>query len=498
MHSEHPPGRNQQPHSGGATELKGRQPRAVILGVGNELTEGRTQDVHARYLAVFLRELHIEVVRVSLIPDAYELYVEELRRASAEADLVLATGGLGPTSDDLTREVFAEVSGCALEYHEDLWEQLKARFPRRKISETNKKQVMIPAGFTIFANANGTAPAFGGVMGETLLVALPGPPRELTPIVEEQVRPFLAERFAVVPEKALRATALMVPESDLEEAIQRRARMHADAEPPHADAEQSYRQRMWDDTASQQEHSTPLNWGTRAELYRISFVLRGGTDAQRDAVFRGVREDLGESRIHQGDTSAPKLLLERCREAGRMLATAESCTGGLITTLLTDIPGSSAVVWGGVTAYANEVKEQILGVPGELLARHGAVSEEVAASMARGVLALANGTASGGIRGVGAQSSGSAPADEGPGGDGTAGIGVVDLGIAVTGVAGPGGGTPEKPVGTVWIAAARREGETTTRLLSLPASRDRVRRWTAISAMLLAYEVMTVDMPPRA
>jgi nicotinamide mononucleotide (NMN) deamidase PncC len=155
------------------------------------------------------------------------------------------------------------------------------------------------------------------------------------------------------------------------------------------------------------------------------------------------------------------------------------------------------VVWGGVTAYANEVKEQILGVPGELLARHGAVSEEVAASMARGVLALANGTASGGIRGVGAQSSGSAPADEGPGGDGTAGIGVVDLGIAVTGVAGPGGGTPEKPVGTVWIAAARREGETTTRLLSLPASRDRVRRWTAISAMLLAYEVMTVDMPPR-
>ncbi len=401
-----------------------------------------------------------------MIPDDYQLYVDELRRAAEEVDLVVATGGLGPTSDDLTREVFAEVADRPLEYHDELWEQLKARFPRRKISETNKKQVMIPAGFTVFDNANGTAPAFAGAGANSWLIALPGPPRELTPIVEEQVRPFLAGRFAVVPEEVLRATALMVPESELEEAIQRHA-----------------------DPGNSADHAelTALTWGTRAELYRISFVLRGSTAAHRDEVFRALQRELGSSRIHAGDTSAAELLLHSLGKAGRMLATAESCTGGLIGALITDLPGSSAVFWGGVTAYSNATKERVLGVSPELLKQYGAVSEETAKAMAEGILGLAK-------HGGGLESESETAADTEAGTGLSRGTGArpgsVDLGVAVTGVAGPDGGTREKPVGTVWIAVAKRDGATVTKLLSLPASRDRVRRWSAISAMLLAYEVM--------
>lgn len=412
----------------------------VILGVGNELTEGRTQDVHARYLGGFFRELQMVVRRVSLIPDEYDDYVRELRRAVVEAEVVVTTGGLGPTSDDLTREVIAEVSGRPLEYHEELWERLKARFPRRRISETNKKQVMIPAGFRVFENANGTAPGFAGRVsregagrgseqagGETLLVALPGPPGELLPMVEEQLRPLLAETFAVVPEEVLHGTALMVPESELEETLQRHRR-------------------------------SGVTWGTRTELYRISFNLRGGSGDDRDAAFRAIQEDLGEAHIRPGHTSASELVLEAARARASVIVTAESCTGGLISKLLTDEPGSSEVLWGGIVAYSNQAKRRILGVPDELIEKHGAVSEEVARAMSRGALEVSNGKA--------------------------------NLAVAVTGVAGPGGGTEEKPVGTVWCAVAMEEGETRARLLNLPASRDRVRRWSAIAALLMAYEAM--------
>ncbi|MFP4483647.1 MAG: nicotinamide-nucleotide amidohydrolase family protein [Spirochaetaceae bacterium] len=403
----------------------------MILGVGNELTEGRTQDVHARYLGSFFRELQMVVRRVSLIPDDYHDYADELRRAVVDAEVVVTTGGLGPTSDDLTREVVADVSGRALEYHNELWEQLTARFPRRRISETNKKQVMIPAGFRILENRNGTAPGFAGHIdsgaGEALIVSLPGPPGELLPMVEEQIRPLLAETFAVVPEEVLRGSALLVPESELEEALQR--------------------------------HGRPgVVWGTRTELHRISFNLRGGSEHDRHAVFYGVQEELGESRIRPGDTGAAELVLDAARTRGWMLVTAESCTGGLISKLLTDVPGSSDSLWGGIVAYSNEAKRRMLAVENALLERYGAVSEEVAAAMARGALDASDGNA--------------------------------DLAIAVTGIAGPGGGTPEKPVGTVWCAVADRDGGGRARRLDLPASRDRVRRWSAIAALLMAYESM--------
>jgi nicotinamide-nucleotide amidase len=399
----------------------------VVLGVGNELTEGRTQDVHARYLGGFFRELGMEVRRVSLIPDDYALYVAELRRGAGEAEVVVTTGGLGPTSDDLTREAIAEVSGHDLVYHGDLWDRLKARFPHRRISETNKKQVMIPRDFHIFENAHGTAPGFAGLSGQTWFVALPGPPRELLPMVEEQLRPLLAQTFEVVPVGLLSGTALMVPESNLEEALQR-------------------------------HQERDIHWGTRAEMFRISFAIRGGNEGVRERVFERLREELGAGRIHRGDTSAAELLLGAAEAQGKRIVTAESCTGGLMSKLLTDIPGSSTAFWGGVVAYSNQVKQQLLGVSRESLESHGAVSAEVAEAMATGALDVAG-------RGA-------------------------DVAISVTGIAGPDGGTAEKPVGTVWCAVASREGGCESRHMQLPASRDRVRRWSALSAMLMAHEIL--------
>ncbi len=373
----------------------------------------------------------MEVRRVSLIPDDYALYVSELRRGGDEAEIVVTTGGLGPTSDDLTREAIAEVTGHDLVYHDDLWDRLKARFPHRKISETNKKQVMIPRGFHVLENAHGTAPGFAGLVGGTWFVALPGPPQELLPMVEEQLRPLLAQRFEVVPVGLLSGTALMVPESNLEEALQR-----------HREGD--------------------IHWGTRAEMFRISFAIRGEDEGVRERVFEKLQAELGRGRIHRGDTSAAELLLGAGEAQGRRIVTAESCTGGLVSKLLTDIPGSSSAFFGGVVAYSNEVKRKILGVGPDDLALHGAVSAEVAEAMATGALAMA--------------------------GDGA------DVGISVTGIAGPEGGTPEKPVGTVWYGVATRDDNgrrCETRHMQLPASRDRVRRWSALSAMLMAHEILT-------
>jgi nicotinamide-nucleotide amidase len=402
----------------------------VILAAGTELTEGIIQDTHARYLASELTSLGLAVRRMIQIPDDPAIFREELTRACRDACLVLITGGLGPTTDDLTREMVAEAAGVPLEFHAEAWETLLARFAGRRISDTNRKQATAPRGFLLLPNPNGTAPGFHGEVNGALVVAMPGPPSELRPMFAASVLPLIRERFGAPAEgDILWGTALMVPESNLEEALRGCA-------------------------------VPGVRWGTRVEEDRISFSLRGGTAAERASLFACVTAGLGSDRVRPGETRPALLLTEALLTRHLTIAVAESCTGGLIAKYMTDLPGSSRVLWGGWVSYANEAKESLLGVDRAVLSRSGAVSEEAVVAMAAGAL-----------RASGA-----------------------DVGLAVSGVAGPDGGSPEKPVGTVWIAVAVRGSPPAARLFSFTGSRDMVRRRAAVAAMLLA-EAAIVGRP---
>jgi len=396
--------------------------RAVVLSVGTELTEGVIQDSHVRFIAAELTALGFAVRRGVQLPDDAEAFRAELVRAAGDADLVIVTGGLGPTSDDLTREIVAAVAGVALEFHQEPWERILARFAGRPVSESNRKQAMAPAGFTLLPNANGTAPGFHGTIGEALVAALPGPPGELRPMFSDLVVPLLRGRFALdEAPQALRGTAFMTPESALEEAL-RRCRREGVA------------------------------WGTRVEEDRIAFSLRGGSPGERESFFDALAEVLGPSRVCREEKRPAQLALDALAAAGVTLVTAESCTGGLVGRYLTDVPGSSRWYWGGVVSYADEAKERLLGVPAPVIGRHGAVSAETVAAMARGALA---------VSGAG-------------------------LALAISGIAGPDGGTTEKPVGTVWIATARTGAPPEAVACRFSGNRDAVRRKAAVAGLLAA------------
>ena len=395
---------------------------AVVISAGTELTEGITQDTHVRFLASELTVRGFTVRRGVQIPDDAALFREELGRAVRDAGLVIITGGLGPTTDDLTREIVAEAAGVPLDFHHEAWEILQARFAGRTVSDTNRKQALAPRGFPLLPNPNGTAPGFHGEINGSLVVALPGPPGELRPMFTRSVLPLLRERFGAPAEQdVLWGTALMVPESSLEEAL--RACMRPG-----------------------------VAWGTRVEEDRIAFSLRGGAREERETFFNGLSARLGPVRIRQGETTPAQLLTDALLARRALLATAESCTGGLIGKYMTDLPGSSRVFWGGFLSYSNQAKTRLLGVTDELLREQGAVSEKVVRALAEGALASTG----------------------------------ADVGLAVSGIAGPEGGTPEKPVGTTWLAVALRGGDCQARLFSFSGSRDMVRRRTAVAAMLFA------------
>ncbi len=407
---------------------------AHILCVGTELTEGIIQDTHLRAISAHLTSLGIVVRAGVVIPDDHEVFTETLSRAVQEADLVIVTGGLGPTSDDLTRQVVAEVAGVPLETHPEVWDAIRRRFPGTEPPAANRVQAMAPGGFALIENHNGTAPGFHGTVGTALVIALPGPPRELGPMYRESVEPLLETRFGRgAGGGILWATSMLVPESALEEALRA-------ARPSGAPAAGGER----------------VSWGTRLDEDRIAFSLRGGTEQEREEMLSRVITSLGDMKIRRGEVRPASLLMDALKARGETAATAESCTGGLIGKMITDIPGSSAVYWGGFVTYSNEAKVKLLGVREETLSIHGAVSEETVKEMAEGAR----------------QRSGAS------------------LGIAVSGIAGPEGGSAEKPVGTVWIGASYGGGDARAAHFLFSGGRDMIRRRATAASLLFAEAVM--------
>ena len=398
-----------------------------ILSTGDELLTGQVVDTNSAWLMDRLWDLGVMVRRKTLVGDDRADLDAALRETSRRADLVVVSGGLGPTEDDLTSERVAVVLGVPLELHEPSLEMLRRRFERfgRTMTPNNEKQARFPRGAEVIPNRFGTAPGFAVRIGRAEVVCLPGVPVEYKGLCEEWVLPRVAARLADVP--AWRVIKLFgVPES------------HAD----HA------MRPIMDDPANE-----GVRFGYRAHWpeVHLKWTVPGPDAAARaDRIASAVRAIFGDAIWGEGKEELPDLVVARLAARGERVAVAESCTGGLLSELVTRVSGASNVFDLGVVVYANAMKERILGVPGEALAAHGAVSEPVARALAEGARRVGGAT----------------------------------WGLGVTGIAGPTGGTPEKPVGTVHVALAGPAGTQAVQRL-YRGDRERIRRQAAFEALNL-------------
>lgn len=411
-----------------------------LITIGDELLLGFTIDTNAAHMARELASIGICIRRRGTVGDVAEDIANAVREALDRTGAVITTGGLGPTSDDLTKPSIASIFGRGMRLDEEhvAWmeQRWQQRFGRR-MPESNRAQAMLPQGATKLVNNHGSAPGIWLEDDRGRWVAmLPGVPREMRGMLADTLVPRLRERVAasgkatVVKSRTLRTTG--VAESLLADQI---------------------------DPIRDQLGAISLAYLPAPDGVDLRLTVRD-VDASRADVLLGdaanqIRRKLGRSIYAEDDTDLVSVVLDRCRALRLTIAVAESCTGGLLGARLTSIPGSSDVVLGGVIAYANNVKRDLLGVEQSLLDRHGAVSEPVVRQMAEGVRARIS----------------------------------ASIGLAITGVAGPGGGTAEKPVGSVWIAAAL-PGETRAIQLRLIGDRDEIRRRATQSILELVRRAL--------
>lgn len=405
---------------------------ANILAIGSELLTPDRIDTNSLYLTGQLNELGIVVTHKCVVGDD----VDDLQRAVTQsldrADVVLVSGGLGPTADDLTREAVSACLGLRLTEDADVLEGLRIRFAKRGgvMPENNRRQAMVPEGATVLPNPRGSAPGLMLTHGEQVVVLLPGPPRELEPMFEAVVREHLLARTsgARLRRRVLKIAGL--PESRVDEI----------AAPIYA---------PW---ASQQPavQTTILASPGLVEL-RVAAIGNdvAAIDAHLDRCVRTLAEAVGDSTFSHDGRSLERVVGDALLAKGLTLALAESCTGGMVAARITDIAGSSQYFRGGVVAYANQIKTRALGVPAELIDTHGAVSEPVAEAMARGAR-----------QALGA-----------------------DVAAAVTGIAGPDGGTETKPVGTVCFSVSGPGERLMTVTRVVPGDRQLVRQWAVMVAL---------------
>lgn len=433
-----------------------RHATASILSIGDELVRGQTLDTNSKWLADRLSLAGIEVVEHATVDDDERRIARALERLGAATDLIVVTGGLGPTADDLTRFSLARVlSGgpdadrASLATDADSLEQLKTWFAGRgkPIPEANAVQALCPAGATMLANDNGTAPGLHAAIDRLAcdVFCLPGPPRELQPMFARYIEPTLRGAG-----RGVSGVRLLLTFGLGESAV-------ADPIGPLMDRDRPDRGLPLIGTTASRGVVTCRIRHTATDETTLRDALDHAEDELRAILGPAVfdRRDPAKGDDIDVTLALPATLIDLCRDAGARLVTAESCSAGLLASMIADVPGASDVLSAGWLTYANEAKTSMLGVPADTIKAHGAVSSEVARAMASGALE----------RGC----------DLDP---------AVRFAAAITGIAGPGGGTEEKPVGTVWIAVADRvTGEIDTRRFLFKGNRLAVREWSARAAM---------------
>jgi nicotinamide-nucleotide amidase len=414
-----------------------------LLSTGDELLTGQVVDTNSPWLMDRLWDAGVMVARKTLVGDERAILEATLRETTGRADLVVMSGGLGPTEDDLTAECVARVLGVPLEEHAPSVAAISERFQRmgRVMTPNNLKQARFPHGATIHPNRWGTAPGFSVRMGRATLTCLPGVPVEYQGLAEAVVLPWVAGRLGAVP--AARVLKLIgLGESAADQAMRP----------------------IMDDPAN-----AGVRFGYRAHFPEVHLkwtVEPPGAEPRAAAIESAARALFGEAVWGSGKEELAALVVARLTARGERVALAESCTGGLVASLLTNIPGASAVFDLGLVTYADAAKTAMLGVPASLLAAHGAVSEPVARAMAEGARRAAGAT----------------------------------WGVGITGIAGPGGGSTEKPVGTIHLALAGPDGTRTVARL-YRGDRERVRRAAAFEALELLRRALgpgAATAPPAA
>jgi nicotinamide-nucleotide amidase len=403
--------------------------KAEILTIGDELLLGEIVDTNKSFLSERLLRLEIQTRFHASVRDDPEDMTDAFRRAASRSDVVLVSGGLGPTRDDLTLEVLASTFGRKLVLHAPSLEAMRAFFARfgREMAPINEKQAWLPEGADVLPNPIGTAPGCALEAGGALFFCLPGVPRELERMMDEQVLPRLAA-------PARRASGAVVRSALLRTFGMGESNLDAEL----ADLGREEGLVIGFRTAFPDNYLRPVARGASAEE----------ADARLAKLVEAIRARLGPLVYGTDEQTMESVVLDLLRARGRRLAVAESCSGGLVAERLTSVPGASDVFRGGVVAYSNDVKRDVLGVPAALLAEHGAVSQPVAAALARGARER-----------LGA-----------------------DLAVATTGISGPGGGSAEKPVGLVCVGFAGPEGAEAREFL-FPFDRVRHRMVTSQVAL---------------
>jgi nicotinamide-nucleotide amidase len=411
-----------------------------VVTIGTELLLGETIDSNAAFIGQMLAANGIRVARRATVSDELGQIQAVIGEALKRTGRVLVTGGLGPTRDDMTRDAVAMLFDVPLEFRTEIWDDLVARWQRagRTISESNRSQAMVPQGAEFLPNRWGSAPGIWFDSPRGLVVLLPGVPMELEGLLAEQVLPRLERLLgpAAIESRLLRTAG--IPESRLGELL-------GPLEASLAPVTLAY-----------------LPDQTGVDLRLTAWELPQTTAIEAlDSAEAIVRQSVGRWIYAVGKTDLAEVLLTELRTRGLTLATAESCTGGLVGGRLTAIAGGSDVYLGGVVCYSNDAKVELLDVPAGLIAEHGAVSEPVAQVMATGAARRLAATTS----------------------------------IAVTGVAGPGGGSPEKPVGTVWFGWSV-GGQVKTVRAGFSGDRHQIRTRATQAALLGLLEMLRIDPLP--
>lgn len=421
--------------------------KAQIISIGNELLIGDTINTNASWMGQFLNELGIDVIRVHTISDDKELIKSTILQSMKESDLVITTGGLGPTHDDITKTTIAEMFEAKLVQDDSVLDYVKELFKSRSIpfSESNAWQAMVPENCEVLFNKAGTAPGMWFHEHDCYMAVLPGVPYEMKYLMKKRVSAKLREvstNIGFFHTEYVKVAG--VGESTLSDNI------------------------LGDLSGFLNEH---VSMAYLPSFGQVMLRITGKGDTREEAIRRTdslmghIREKAGRY-IYGNDKESTiseavgKILIEK----GRTIATAESCTGGLITSTLTDVPGSSEYVLGGIVSYSNKIKENQLGVHADLFDTVGAVSKEVALQMAKGV----------------AEKTGA------------------DIGISATGIAGPGGGTEEKPVGTVWIGYFSREQHFAVKALFTKDRLVNKQRTATIALEIARRELLGIDELPYA
>ncbi|AEI15762.1 competence/damage-inducible protein CinA [Flexistipes sinusarabici DSM 4947] len=404
--------------------------KAAILAIGNEILEGSIVDSNSSFLASNISRLGVTVTSVQAVPDDFNEIVKAFDYYMETSDFVLTTGGLGPTFDDLTAEAAAQVTGVKTVFNEEVFAHIRKKLTSRNVAikESHKRQAMLPEGCEIYNNPVGTAYGFSIKKHGAYLFAMPGIPYEMEAIFRMHIFPFLKEMFKLNEYFSSEMVFSGIPESDVDDAMN--------------------------------EIGIPSDVKCIINVSKGDIIvrLRSWKNDSLQQFSNLLRKKLDRNFVGYGRSGVETRLFSALKERGLTLATAESCTGGLIAKKMTDISGSSDVFLGSIVSYSNNIKEKLLGIKKSVLENHGAVSSETAEAMAENIRNISG----------------------------------ADVGIGVTGIAGPSGGSPEKPVGTVYIAVTIKDKVKVEHFV-FTGDRETVRERSAKRAIIIAErEVLAI------